>query len=203
MDWNNIPKFGRKESFVCTLRLLNKIKSSGALVVEIGTTRNNTYDGMIGDGWGSLALSWYCSQTNGKLYTIDISSEAIEVCKEVTKEYSNYIEYIVSDSVEYLTYLWDKGKIDLLYIDGDYDPGQSLTEVSATYCHMNDNCLILFDDTRAFGEKNWRGVPKLEGKGEYAIPFLMAQGFFIENIVNYGPNSHVLMRRQAYEDGMS
>jgi hypothetical protein len=102
--------------------------------------------------FGDLISNW----TGGKLITIDISEKNIEKCKEVTKEFSNSIEYIISDSINYLESLDDNvvNKIDLLYLDSyDFsvpDPMPSqlhhFRELNAVYKRLPESVNIAVDD---------------------------------------------------------
>ena len=94
--------------------------------------------------------------SGGKLITIDISEKHMDNCKDFTKEFSDVIEYVVSDSVSYLKSL-DKNtvnSIDLLFLDS-YDlnleeplPSQihHFRELLAVYDNLSSNILIAVDD---------------------------------------------------------
>ncbi|MAH07835.1 hypothetical protein CMI38_06315 [Candidatus Pacearchaeota archaeon] len=93
------------------------------------------------------------NHVGGKLITIDIDENRIESCKEQTKEFSDVIEYIHSDSVEYLKNY--KGQnIDILHQDS-YDlnlqkPWPSmhhhLKEIVAIYKKLSWDALVIVDD---------------------------------------------------------
>lgn len=94
--------------------------------------------------------------TGGKLITVDISKEHIDKCKELTKEYSDVIEYVLSDSVEYLKSLSDEdiSKIDLFYFDSfdlvlpNPKPSQEhhLKELLSVYDRLTDDVILSVDD---------------------------------------------------------
>ena len=101
--------------------------------------------------------------TGGKLTTIDISEEHLSNCKRFTKEYSDVIEYIHSDSIEYLSSLTkdDVGKIDLFYFDS-YDlnlvtpkPSQMhhINELLSVYDKLGDDVILSVDDNYLPGTK--------------------------------------------------
>lgn len=124
------------------------------LVVETGTMWNN-----LGDDQGAFTIIFadlIKNYTGGKIITIDISEQHMNLCKENTKNFSAVIEYVVSDSVEYLSNLSEEfvKKIDLLYLDS-YDlnfsdplPSQihHLRELSAVYHNLSKNVSIAVDD---------------------------------------------------------
>jgi hypothetical protein len=96
------------------------------------------------------------NHTGGKLITIDISEKNINSCKESTKEFSDAIEYVISDSVTYLKSLSDEEvqKIDFIYFDS-YDlsvpdpiPSQlhHYRELDAVYNRLSQNVYLAVDD---------------------------------------------------------
>lgn len=124
------------------------------LVVETGTMWSSLESNMGAFTlvFSDLIKNW----TGGKLITIDISEENISKCKEVTKDYSESIEYVISDSVTYLESLDDETvkKIDLIYLDS-YDfyvpdpiPSQlhHFRELNAVYNRLSDDVNIAVDD---------------------------------------------------------
>jgi hypothetical protein len=88
---------------------------------------------------------------------------------------------------------WDRqarGPIHLLYLDSldyhDYPQSEAhcLAEAEAALPALAPACLILIDDTRPDREE-WRegeALPPLWGKGARAVPFLVEQGFVIEQL---------------------
>jgi hypothetical protein len=94
--------------------------------------------------------------TGGKLYTVDISQDHIDMCKILTKDFSDSIEYIKSDSVTYLKSLSDVeiNETDLFILDS-YDlyvpdPWPSsihhLEEFLNIYYRLNDDSILAIDD---------------------------------------------------------
>jgi predicted O-methyltransferase YrrM len=67
------------------------------LVVETGTMWSK--QGASTLFFADFIKNW----TGGRIITIDISEEHINLCKENTKEFTDVITYIVSDSIEYLS----------------------------------------------------------------------------------------------------
>ncbi len=104
------------------LELYSVGKRGEGIILETGTTR-------MKDDWGAgmstLVFGDFCKQYGGKTYTVDISPQNIDMCKEITKDYSDHIEYVVSDSLFFFTQF--KSSIDLLYLDSyDYPYGELL-----------------------------------------------------------------------------
>jgi hypothetical protein len=153
--------------------------------VETGTSRDDRPRARESDGWSTVAWGWYCSQTGGRAYTVDVDANALAVCRRLTAPYAAALEYVNADSVVFLR-RWSEergGKIDLLYPDSlDYfdkpaSEAHCLAEVEAALPSMADACLILIDDTQPIGPPGPDGVPPLTGKGTRAVPYLVAQGF--------------------------
>jgi len=123
-------------------------------VVETGTMWNGL--DMNQGAFTLIFADLIKNHTGGKLITIDISEEHINLCKKYTEKYSDVIEYVVSDSVTYLSYLSDEEvkNISLLYLDSwdlnmlDPLPSQihHMRELSSVYHRLSDNVLIAVDD---------------------------------------------------------
>jgi hypothetical protein len=206
MNWNQPPDFGRRETLLRTLRHLDRLYPRGACVVETGTLRGE--DAMSGDGWSTVAWGWFCTQTGGRVYTVDIDPGNLAVCRRLTAPYAPAIEYIQSDSVAFLR-RWSaeqRPAIHLLYQDSfDYlDHAASevhhLAEAEAALPSLAPACLVLFDDSHAEAPEQRSHVgtpedsshvgtpgesppvqhPRCGGKGARAIPYLLAHGFQIE-----------------------
>src|ERR1051326_3989149 len=88
--WAAAPAFGRRETLLRTLRLLHLLHSESQTIVETGTLRDDRDQARNGDGWSTLAWGWYASQTNGRIATIDIDPDAIEVCRKRTQPYAAF-----------------------------------------------------------------------------------------------------------------
>ena len=96
------------------------------------------------------------NHTGGKLITIDISEEAINNCKETTKELAEVIEYVTSDSITYFESLSDEEvqQIDFLYFDSfdlsvpDPIPSQlhHYRELAAVYKRLRHDVYLAVDD---------------------------------------------------------
>jgi hypothetical protein len=188
--WDRAPDFGRRETILRTLRRLHQLHPGPACIIETGTLRNDSPSGLSSDGWSTVAWGWYCLQVGGNVYTVDVDSGALEVCRRMTAPYASAVEYIASDSVEFLRQ-WTKqgrGQIHLLYLDSlDYFPHQQeqsekhhLAEAEAALPSLAISCLVLIDDTSPAGGPGQEGVPSLTGKGARAVPFLLERGFRLE-----------------------
>ena len=107
LEWSGKSRLLYYEYVINKLVNLNR----PILIVETGTMWSKLEDNMGAFTlvFGDLISNW----TGGKLITIDISEENIEKCREVTKDFSNSIEYIVSDSVKYLELLDDETVKDI------------------------------------------------------------------------------------------
>jgi hypothetical protein len=197
MNWLEAPEFGRRETLLRTLWHLNRCYPRRACIVETGTLRNEA--ALTGDGWSTVAWGWYCSQTGGKAYTVDIDAGNLEVCRRITAPYAAAIEYVHSDSVAFLRRWTEerRGKIHLLYQDSfDYhdhaaSEAHHLAEAEAALPSLAARCLVLFDDTRVGNELDEAGRPRCGGKGARAIPFLLEHGFQIE----WSESQQVLLSR--------
>jgi len=98
-------------------------ENKGEVILETGTTRlANDW----GAGYSTIVFGHFLRHNLGKLITVDIAQENIDKCRDLTILFAKNIEYVVSDSLEYLENY--KGNIDLLYLDSyDYPMGELLT----------------------------------------------------------------------------
>ncbi len=166
--WREAPEFGRTESLKDAIDLLHSFGKESVTIVETGTTRGSLGGGVVGDGWATLAFGWYCKRHGGEVYTIDILEEAIDECKKITEPYKDVINYIVGDSVEFLS-SFDK-EVDLLYLDSSDDPQLIYKELRSILDKLTDTSLILIDDTHD-------GLRR--GKGVIAGKFLLENMWFL------------------------
>jgi len=178
-------------------------------IVETGTMSGNHHsDPYYGDiagpgGFTVIMADLIKNWTGGKLYTVDISAKNIKACRKITEPFSDVIEYVNSDSVDFLRDFEriknDKNiDIDLLILDS-YDlctpnphPSSShhLRELGAIYDSISEKTIIAVDDNfgpNTFVYYNWlnkdgsiRRTEKVEtknttiGKGAYVDLFLTA-----------------------------
>jgi hypothetical protein len=187
------------------LRRLRQLCPGPACVVETGTLRDDSPRAQNGDGWSTVAWGWYCAETGGRAYTVDIDARNLEVCRRVTAPYAHAIEYVAADSLQFLRQ-WDprrRGEIHLLYLDSfdyfDHQREQSVAhhraEAEAALPALAPRCLVLFDDTSLIGSAVSGEAPRFSGKGAQAIPFLLARGFQVE----WAAGGQALLSRGADE----
>jgi len=159
--------------------------------------------------------------TGGKIITIDISEEHMNNCKESTKQFSDVIEYIVSDSVTYLESLNDEEvkQIDFIYFDSydlnikDAVPSQlhHYRELAAVYKRLNENVYIAVDDNYSPNTwVEWLSVMNGEiilkenidintfspsrplGKGTLIDYFLLNNDWIQENYISNLPGAQII-----------
>lgn len=167
----DIKHIGRGDSFSRTLtRLMEKCDLNYYTIVEIGTTRGSFGGGPGGDGWATLAWSWFVNKYGGEVRTIDVSEECLDQCKLITKDYKNIFFHHMTGE-EFLSSF--ENKIDLLYLDGSDDPNEMVEEYKIVKDKnlMSNNGLILLDDI----PKNYLSF----GKGQLVIPTLLGDGWKI------------------------
>lgn len=76
----------------------------------------------LGAGMSTSIWGEFCARNGGRVYTVELSPNNLEVCKECTKAWAAHIEYVLSDSVACLKATTVRA--DLLYLDSmDYDYG--------------------------------------------------------------------------------
>ena len=98
----------------------------------------------------TIMFAEYVKNTNGFLYTCDISESNINASKKFTKMFSNYISYNIDDSVKFLNEF--KNDIDLLYLDSldGHNPIEAskhqLNEIQNALKNLHQNSLVLLDD---------------------------------------------------------
>lgn len=146
------------------------LQNNGKLIVETGTQR------MKDDGGGSSTTFFgaFCKRYNKYLVTVDNDKEHLEISRKLTKEYEDYITYILKDSIEFLNNFNEP--IDLLYLDSMDCPSppedainsqiHQLNEVKAIIHKMRVGSLILLDDN------DWENG----GKTRLAKQFLLGTG---------------------------
>jgi len=150
-EWiEQYPKLdSRLKTMKKALELLHE--RNGTVILETGTTR-------LKDDWGAGMSTYvfgsYCNEFGGHIYTVDISAQNMDVCREVTKDFTNNITYTVSDSLSYL-FLFGK-TIDLLYLDSVDCPVEIITE--------KDRIDLAFAQTHQLNEIK-TALPKMNKKG--------------------------------------
>lgn len=182
-------------TFQLALNLLAQ-KTSHPIIVETGCQRMKDD---LGAGMSTSIFGEYCQRHGGKLYTLDITPNHIEICKECTKEYSNNITYMCDDSVNSLKILGDKNiQVDLLYLDSvDFPIGpaahdKQMRDLSQNHCisefdiaskHgiINQNTILLIDDNQLpYGGKPKLLKEKLIGIGGWDCLLDLQQSLWIQ-----------------------
>lgn len=145
-------------------------------ILETGTVRKE-HD--WGGGMSTLIYGEFLEKYGGKLITIDNNPEHMEVSRRVTRDFTEYIDYVLSDSLEALEAIVQKGgfKVDLLYLDSmdcpidgtSAFPSQEhlLKELKIARPLLHYDSVILLDDS---------GWPN-GGKVALAVPILMDWGW--------------------------
>jgi predicted O-linked N-acetylglucosamine transferase (SPINDLY family)/uncharacterized membrane-anchored protein YhcB (DUF1043 family) len=127
--------------------------------------------------WSAGIFTRMCAmhleQYKPEIHTVDISSDAIEICKVITKDYSNIIRYHIMSSEDFLKNFSEK--IDLLYMDtGESEEHADIlhlkeAQIALSRDLFSENAIILIDDVN---------IPySNSSKGKYSIPFLYQNGF--------------------------
>jgi hypothetical protein len=158
----------RHRTFHDALRLAMTLDVTN--IVETGTTRRPgawDLDGQSTYVFGAFARRYGCT-----LWTCDRVESHIEAARRLAAQFEGRVEYVVSDSVEFLERF--RQPIDLLYLDSldfdEADPGppqmHALREAQAALHALHDRSLILIDDCDlAHGGKGGKVIPFLRGEG--------------------------------------
>lgn len=132
----------------------------------------------------------------GSLLTVDINENNLNKCKELTKNFSNIIDYRLGDSVDVLRNLKEDfvKSLDLIILDSYdlhlFDPYPSgihhLQELLALYNKLNKNCLIAIDDNFLPGTWiDWRWddgrLERFETKDKLIGKAMFCHDFLIKN----------------------
>jgi len=146
----------RANTFAKSLEYLDKVKPS--VIIETGTSRgkfDTNLPSICGDGASTLIFAIWCSRNNAKLYTVDIEPWCIQNCKDNITALGllDYVEFITSDSVEFLE-TCKLQELKFLFLDSyDFDcndpvPSQMhhLKEYNAVKNKLSPECVILIDD---------------------------------------------------------
>ena len=172
------PKNLRFDSFKKTFEICEK--RNLRIIVETGTSRGKTKFYFFKshnwkDGMSTIMFAEYVKNKNGFLYTCDISRSNIEAAKKFTKPFSNFINYNVDDSINFLNNF--TRNIDLLYLDSldGHDvikaSNHQLKEIKNSIKNLHTNSLVLLDD---------KGT-----KTNLSINFLLNNNFHILYETNY------------------
>jgi Methyltransferase domain len=166
--------------------LLLALLRNATTIVETGTARqsgNWTFDGQ-----STVVLGAFAQRYGSRLWTCDADASHMARAQDLTAPFAQQIEYVVSDSVEFLRRF--SGPIDLLYLDAvDFDEhapeaaqDHALREGQAALPALHEDSIVLIDDCN---------VPQ-GGKGGRLIPFLLSRGWKV-----VGRKYQVLLARSA------
>ena len=101
---------GRYPTYKIAFDLLYQMPNHS--IVETGCIR-------LKDDWGAgystMLFGEFCDLYGGKIISVDLFPRHIEIAKNITNTYNNFIDYVESDSVEFLKNYNEP--IDLLYLD--------------------------------------------------------------------------------------
>lgn len=147
----------RSTTFRKAIAYLDKHKPS--VLIETGTSRGRfdiNLPSICGDGGSTMIFALWCSKNNAKIHTVDIDPNCIENCKLNIDALglSDFVEFVVSDSVAYLQNLKLDCKLKFLFLDSyDFDsrnpiPSQKHHEYEylAVKDKIDEHCCILIDD---------------------------------------------------------
>ena len=126
------------------------LQNNGQIIVETGTQRLKDDPG----GGSTTLFGAFCKRYRKRLFTVDINPLNLKVSMDVTKEFKDYITYVLKDSVKFLTNF--EREIDLLYLDSldcPWPPApareaqlHNLNEVKAAYDKLHKGSILLIDD---------------------------------------------------------
>jgi hypothetical protein len=144
----------KKEFFEYVIpKLVEKASQGGEIkVVETGTMWTKPEEGA--GAFTLIMADLIKNHTGGRLFTIDISPDAIEKCKANTLDYADHITYVTSDSINFLKNYSRSLMTDLFFLDSyDLDvndpiPSQihHLRELLAIYDYASQGVMIGVDD---------------------------------------------------------
>ena len=155
----------------------------------------------------------------GSLITIDINENNINKCKQITKDFSDIIDYKLGDSIDILRNL-DKNlvhSLDLIILDSFdlflFDPYPSavhhLQELLCLYNKIDKSkCLIAIDDNYFPGnwvqwiwsdgrEEIFEVKDKLIGKGMFCHNFLLNDGWKLDDSVRSHGHNVLLYKHES------
>lgn len=158
----------RHPTFRTALNLLYQLPDHR--IVETGTIRRiRDY----GAGYSTYIFGQFVKRYGGKITTIDIEPEHMDVCRRATADFAESIEYVVDDSLQALARIDEK--IDLLYLDsydtpkrGDASEAQlhNLKEFKIAEPLLHERSIVLIDDNDfANGGKSRMTKQYLQEKG--------------------------------------
>ena len=176
-------------------------KNNGHIIVELGTTRSFVTEHIAGClstnpkywrpdqpqywDWGAGCFTRVAIECLAHLtphmFTIDVSPNAMSICRYITQEYADLLTYCIMTSVEFLNECSEQ--IDLLYLDTGDPPLEKAAQLQLREAKIiierdliSPGGLILLDDVRntpPTAEK------PMYGKAMYSLPYFLEYGFEI------------------------
>jgi len=126
------------------------LQNYGQIIVETGTQRVKDDPG----GSSTTLFGAFCKRYGKKLFTVDNNPLHMKISIDCTREFKDYITYVLKDSVKFLSEF--NQKIDLLYLDSlDCPPPPAdateaqlynLSELKAAYDKLGKGSILLIDD---------------------------------------------------------
>jgi len=184
--WFDEQYMGKLQRRFASLKLALQYAIRGRLgpsirIVETGCVRQELD---YSAGYSTVIFGEFLARYGGRLDTIDITAQFLELCQRLTRQYQQFISYHLGDSVAYLRERalgYPLEKIDLLYLDSlDYPlTNQNIEkgiescqrhcweEVKAALPCLHVRSLVLIDDNDLPGG----------GKARLAKQYLAQQGW--------------------------
>jgi hypothetical protein len=100
---------------------------------------------VIGTGPGTATISILETREDAKVYSIDIDPPGWEKGHATEAGLSNRLNQIQGNSSD-VGDEWDKGKIDLLFVDGDHTPEQVQKDIDAWLLHVRLGGYVFYHD---------------------------------------------------------
>lgn len=181
-----------------------KSKKTSVNIVELGTCRSfvdGRFPGVLSSDakwwdprapekwdWSAGLFSKYYSDllsSSGveyKITTVDISRDALNVCKTITQDNKSRMSYVECSSEQFIQGCPEKS-VDLLYLDtGNMDEGTAQLHLREAKLLVErqvikDDGLILVDDVMNPGMLLSSGETNKLGKSKYALPYMLKNGY--------------------------
>lgn len=207
-----------KIKFLSYLENTMKNSSRSFNILETGSGHTPTTETFAGMTYifANLIKKYY----GGNILTIDLNEQNLNKCKENTKDFSEFIDYKLGDSVNVIRSLSDSyiKSLDLVYLDSYdlnlFDPIPSavhhLKELLFLIDKINPNCLIAIDDNflpNTWIAWNWDNgksetfetKDKMIGKGMFCDIFLKENNWILqEDIIFPGQNNIFLYKLKSH-----
>lgn len=185
IDWAGSPPFGRRVTIEHTLEIL-RARRAEPLIVELGTSQAYSPDGL---GNALLAFAWFADKFGGSVLSMDVWQGVVDNSRQILAEYAPGLvkqpTIACADCFD-----WASGRmepIDLLYMDASMEIACDASysafaarfgdRIPSFYLELyrrfrpevfKPGALMLFDDT---------DMTTYHGKGKFAIPFLLENGW--------------------------